>query len=146
MKKVLSILVMAFLALQFVSAGDVVTKDAMRLPLTARNFINQYFSEPQVSYIKIDSEFLKGKKYEAVLTNGVEIDFDSKGEWYEIDCKRAAVPSSLVPEYVKTYVDVNFNGLFITQIERDRHGVEVELNNDLSLKFDKKGNLYKLDD
>lgn len=146
MKKFLSIVVVALLAIQFVSAGDVVTKDAMQLPLTARNFINQYFSEPQVSYIKIDNEFLKGKKYEAVLTNGVEIDFDSKGEWYEIDCKRAAVPSSLVPEYVKTYVDANFNGQFITQIERDRQGIEVELNNDLSLKFDKKGNLRELDD
>jgi len=146
MKKILSIVVMALLAIQFVSATDVVTKDEMQLPLNARNFISQHFSTPQISYIKIESEFLKGKKFEAVLTSGIEIDFDSKGEWTDVDCKRAAVPASIVPEYVKQYVNTNFNGHIITQIERDRHGIEVELDNDLSVKFDKKGNLRRLDD
>lgn len=67
MKKVLSILVLAIVAVQFAFAGDVITKDVKELPLTARNFINQYFSKPQISYIKIDSEFLS-KKYEVTLT------------------------------------------------------------------------------
>lgn len=44
MKKVLSILVLALVAVQFAFAGDVITQDAKQLPLTARNFINQYFS------------------------------------------------------------------------------------------------------
>lgn len=43
MKKVLSILVLALVAVQFAFAGDVITQDAKQLPLTARNFINQYF-------------------------------------------------------------------------------------------------------
>lgn len=146
MKKFLSFVMMAFLAIQFMSAGDVVTKDEMQLPLTARNFINQHFTKPQISYIKIDSEFLKGKKYEAVLTSGIEIDFDSKGEWTEVDCKKNAVPTSIVPTYIAAYVNTNFSGQIITQIERDHRGIEVELNNDLSLKFDKKGNLRELDD
>ena len=47
MKKVLSILVLAIVAVQFAFAGDVITKDVKELPLTARNFINQYFSKPQ---------------------------------------------------------------------------------------------------
>lgn len=146
MKKILSMMVMAFLAIQFAVAGEVVTKDEMQLPLAARNFISQHFTKPQVSYIKIDSEFLKGKKYEAVLTNGVEIDFDSKGEWTEVDCKKGTVPASIVPGYIKEYVAANFAGNTIQQIERNRHGVEVELNNDLSLKFDKNGNFRRLDD
>lgn len=146
MKRILSIVVMALLAIQFVSAHDVVTKDEMQLPLAARNFIKQHFTKPQISYIKIDREFLQGKKYEAVLTNGVEIDFNSKGEWIEVDCKREAVPASIVPAYIKEYVNVNFSGNIITQIERDRYGTEVELNNDLSLKFDKSGKLRELDD
>ena len=44
MKKILSILVLAIVAVQFAFAGDVITKDAKELPLNARNFINQYFS------------------------------------------------------------------------------------------------------
>lgn len=77
MKKILSILVLAIVAVQFAFAGDVITKDAKDLPLNARNFINQYFSKPQISYIKIDSEFLS-KKYEVTLTDRTEIDFDKK--------------------------------------------------------------------
>ena len=55
MKKVLSILVLALVAVQFAFAGDVITQDAKQLPLTARNFINQYFSKPHISHIKIES-------------------------------------------------------------------------------------------
>lgn len=87
MKKILSILVLAIVAVQFAFAGDVITKDAKDLPLNARNFINQYFSKPQISYIKIDSEFLS-KKYEVTLTDRTEIDFDKKGNWTEVDCKK----------------------------------------------------------
>jgi hypothetical protein len=146
MRKILSIVAMALLAIQFVAAHEVITKDEKQLPLTARNFINQHFTKPQISYIKIESELLKGKKYEVVLTDGTEIDFNGKGEWTEIDSKRTAVPASVIPEYVKDYVSVNFKTNIITQIDRDYRGIEVELNNDLSLKFDKSGRLYKLDD
>ena len=41
MKKVVSILLLAFAAIQFVFAGDIITKDAKRLPAEARNFIDR---------------------------------------------------------------------------------------------------------
>ena len=93
MKKILSILVLAIVAVQFAFAGDVITKDVKELPLTARNFINQYFSKPQISYIK-----------------------------------------------------ANFPNEIITKIERKSTGIEVELANDFSLKFNKKGQFVSLDD
>ena len=167
MKKVLSILVLAIVAVQFAFAGDVITKDVKELPLTARNFINQYFSKPQISYIKIDSEFLS-KKYEVTLTDRTEIDFDKKGNWMEVDCKKNAVPAlegvasyiktmevdckknavpaALIPASVKDYVKANFPNEIITKIERKSTGIEVELANDFSLKFNKKGQFVSLDD
>ena len=145
MKKVLSILVLALVAVQFAFAGDVITQDAKQLPLTARNFINQYFSKPHISYIKIDSEFLS-KKYEVTLTDRTEIDFDKKGNWLEVDCKKSAVPEALIPVPVKEYVKTNFPREIITKIERGRTGVEVELSNDYSLKFNKKGKFVSMDD
>ena len=69
MKKVLSILVLALIAVQFAFAGDVITRDAKQLPLTARNFINQYFTKPQISHIKIETGMLGSKKYEVLLTD-----------------------------------------------------------------------------
>ena len=40
MKKILSLLVLAIVAVQFSFAKDVITKDMNQLPLPARNFIN----------------------------------------------------------------------------------------------------------
>ena len=81
MKKVLSILVLALVAVQLAFAGDVITRDAKQLPLTARNFINRYFTDPQISHIKIETGILGSKSYEVLLTDRTEIDFDSNGNW-----------------------------------------------------------------
>lgn len=146
MKKFLSVLVLAIVAVQFAFAGDVITQDVKQLPLTARNFINQYFSKPQVSHIKIETNILQSKKYEVLLTDRTEIDFDSNGNWTEVDCKKVAVPGALIPVSVKEYVKTNFPREIITKIERGRSGVEVELSNDYSLKFNNKGKFVSMDD
>mgnify|MGYP000559124055 FL=1 len=56
-----------------------------------------------------------------------------------MDCKKSAVPEALIPVPVKEYVKANFPREIITKIERGRTGVEIELGNDYSLKFNKKG-------
>ena len=146
MKKILSVLVMAIVAVQFAFAGDVITKDINQLPLSALNFINQHFTKPQVAHIKIDSEVLS-KKYEVLLTNGIEIDFDGKGNWQEVDAKKGKVPATIIPSFVSNYLKTNnFTTEFVTKIERDRKGYEVELNTDLTFKFDKNGKFRKADD
>lgn len=146
MKKILSLLALAIVAIQFAFAGDVITKDINQIPLAARNFINQHFTNPQVTHIKIDSEVMS-KKYEVLLTNGTEIDFDGKGSWVEVDAKKGKVPATIIPAFVTDYLkNNNFKTEFVTKIERDRRGYEVELNTDISFKFDKKGNFRKADD
>lgn len=146
MKKILSLLAMAIVAIQFAFAGDVITKDINQIPLAARNFINQHFTNPQVTHIKIDSEVMS-KSYEVLLTNGTEIDFDGKGNWVEVDAKKGKVPATIIPAFVTNYLkNNNFKTEFVTKIERDRRGYEVELNTDISFKFDKKGNFRKADD
>ena len=107
---------------------------------------NQYFSKPHISHIKIESEILQTKKYEVLLTDRTEIDFDKKGNWLEVDCKKSAVPEALIPVPVKEYVKANFPREIITKIERGRTGVEIELGNDYSLKFNKKGKFVSMDD
>ena len=97
MKKILSLLVLAIVAVQFSFAKDVITKDMNQLPLPARNFINRHFTKPEVSHIKIDKEMLEATKYEVLLTDGTEIEFDSKGNWEEVDCKHSSVPVPIIP-------------------------------------------------
>lgn len=146
MKKIYSLLAMMLVAVQFAFAGDVITQDPNQLPAAARSFLNDYFGTVQISHIKIESELIGGKKYEVLLTDRTEIDFDSKGIWTEVDCKKKAVPSALVPTYAKEYVKTNFPHEIITKIERHRGHVEVELGNDYSLKFNKKGKFIGMDD
>ncbi len=146
MKKVLSVLVLALAAVQFAFAGDVITQDTKRLPMAARNFINQYFAKQQVSRIKIETGMLGAKKYEVSLANRTEIDFDGNGNWTEVDCDKTAVPEALVPVSVREYVKRNFPQEVIVKIERERSGMEVELGNDYSLKFNSKGKFVSMDD
>ena len=88
---------------------------------------------------------MKGKTYDVLLTDRTELEFDSKGNWTEIDCQKRAVPSELIPASVKQYVETNFPREIITKIER-KGGIEVELSNDFSLKFNKKGKFISMDD
>ena len=147
MRKFLSVLAIAMVAVQFVFATDVITKDINQLPLEARNFIGQYFGKSKVDHIKIESEFLESKRYEVQLKNGTEIDFDKKGEWLEIDAKKRQVPAELVPAFVTDYLKANqFTTEHVTQIERDRKGCEVKLNTGVSFEFDENGKFRKADD
>ena len=100
----------------------------------------------QISHIKIETGILGSKSYEVLLTDRTEIDFDSNGNWTDVDCKKAAVPEALIPVSVKEYVKTNFPQEVITKIERRRSGVEVELANDYSLKFNSKGKFVGMDD
>ena len=123
--------------------GKIITSD--KLPETALSFIKEYFPESTISFAKKDAE-LSGTTYEVTLQDGTEIDFNGKGEWKKVDCKRTAVPGKLVPEVIAEYVQANFPGQLIVKIDKDRLGYEIELGNDLELKFDKNGKLKKIDD
>lgn len=122
---------------------SIITAD--RLPDAARSFINEYFAENTISYIKKDRG-LANISYEVVLQDGTEIEFDKSGNWDSIDCKRNAVPAGLVTDAISEYVQVNFPGQLIVKIDREAFGYEIELSSDLELKFDKNGKMLEIDD
>lgn len=148
MKKILSLLVLALMAVQFSLAKDVITQDMNMLPPSARNFVNHHFAKPQVSHIKIDKDRMEPRQYEVVLMDGTEIDFDSAGNWEEVSAKKGhVVPASIVPAFAADYLKAhNFNTQGVRKVERDRKGYEVELTNGVTFKFDKKGRFVKADD
>lgn len=127
-----------------ISCKDSIIK-ADRLPDAARSFINEYFAENTISYIKKDRG-LANISYEVVHQDGTEIEFDKSGNWDSIDCKRKAVPAGLVPDAISEYVQVNFPGQLIVKIDREAFGYEIELSSDLELKFDKNGKMLEIYD
>lgn len=126
------------------SFADDMMIPAEQLPAAAKTFIKQQFPKQAIAYAQKDG-FVR-PTYEARLNDGTEIDFDTKGNWDKVDCKHAAVPTALIPATIANYVRAKFPGTIITKIDKEHYGYEVELSNDLELKFNKGGKLLKMDD
>jgi hypothetical protein len=124
-------------------AGDRIIP-AEQLPAAAKTFIQKTFPGQTVSYATID--FDGRNTYEVCLSNGVEVDFNKNGVWDKVDCNYSAVPTSLVPTNIANYVKTHFAGAKVVKIDKERHGYDVELSNDLELKFNKQGQLMNIDD
>ena len=116
-----------------------------QLPASAKTFVKKYFPQATIEYATKDTEFM-GTTYEVRLSDGTEVDFDKKGNWDNVDCKTKAVPASLVPAAIAQYVKAHYPNTVIVKIDKERGGYEIELSNDLDLKFNSKGNLIGIDD
>ena len=57
-----------------------------------------------------------------------------------------AVPAAIIPEAIRQYVSTNFAGTIITKIDKERYGYDIELSNDIDLKFNDQGALIGMDD
>ena len=116
-----------------------------QLPAAAQTFVQNTFPGKGIAYATIDRDFGK-TTYDVRLNDGTEVDFDSKGTWDKVDCGLSAVPAQLVPEAIANYVKANYAGATIVKIDKERHGYDIELSNDLELKFNKQGQLIGFDD
>ena len=147
MKKGLTALVLLFISLSITihaeDRGRVITFE--KLPQTAIQFINQYFSKDQVLLISEESEIFE-KEYKVLLSNNASLKFDRNGEWTEVECKLNAVPNDLIPSKISTWIDQKFPGIAVSEIQREKRGWEVRLMNGISLEFDKYFNLVDYDD
>ncbi len=95
---------------------------------------------------KSEKETLSPIEYKVVLASGTEVEFDSKGDWTEVDANTAAVPQDIVPAKIKSYVQKSFPDNKIVQIKKDKKGYEIELTNGIEVKFNKNADFIKIDD
>ena len=116
-----------------------------QLPMAAQQTIKKHFADRQIALAKMEMEFF-GKSYDVIFTNGDKIEFDGRGKWTDIDCKRSQVPDALVPTTIGTFVKKNYPQTTILKIEWNRRTYEVELSNRLELEFDKSFRLIDIDD
>lgn len=116
------------------------------LPQKAQKFIADNFSNHTLDYIKKDKEVLS-TDYEVKFTDGTEIEFDSDGEWTDVDGRKTALPVGFIQNNIVNYVKENFANAQIVKIEKGSFGSqEVELSNGLELEFDAKGEFKRMDD
>lgn len=149
MKKSLKIWMVMLLGILLVGTSAFADNDkpvsVSKLPAVARQVISKHFATRKVALAKVESGFID-KNYDVIFTNGDKLEFDKKGAWTEINCKRSGVPSALVPAAIKTYVNANYAGQKIVKLERDSRKYDVELSNGLEITFNNKFQVTDIDD
>ena len=139
-----SIIAMAVCVISYSCSAEDLLVNVQDLPQTVQSFLASHFPNTSVAVAIKD-----GNDYEIRMGNGWEMEFDHDGQWENIDCKRDEVPASvitLIPEKIVSYLNSNFENVFITEISKDRSGYEVELSNGLDMRFSSKGSLKTIDD
>ena len=116
-----------------------------QLPEAAQKFVKATFPGQTISYATVDVDF-GSKTYEVRLDNCVEIEFDKNGTWDKVDCNYNAVPAHLIPACIAMYVKTQFADATVVKIDKDRNGYNVELSNELELRFNKHGQLIDIDE
>lgn len=147
MKRILETMLFA-LALLFASPASANTdggkaKSPGKLPQAALQTINTHLPGRKIAIAKVESE-LFSKSYTVIFTNGEKIEFDGRGRWTEVKCKRSAVPASLVPAQIAQYIRANYPDCRILEIERDDE-YEVKLSNHVEVTFNKKFEVIDID-
>ena len=147
MKRILETMLFA-LALLFASPASANTDGGKaispgELPQAALQTINTHLPGRKIAIAKVESE-LFSKSYTVIFTNGEKIEFDGRGRWTEVKCKRSAVPASLVPAQIAQYIRANYPDCRILEIERDDE-YEVKLSNHVEVTFNKKFEVIDID-
>lgn len=147
MKRILETMLFA-LALLFASPASANTDGGKaispgKLPQAALQTINTHLPGRKIAIAKVESE-LFSKSYTVIFTNGEKIEFDGRGRWTEVKCKRSAVPASLVPAHIAQYIRANYPDCRILEIERDDE-YEVKLSNHVEVTFNKKFEVIDID-
>ncbi|MBP3356830.1 MAG: PepSY-like domain-containing protein [Rikenellaceae bacterium] len=109
--------------------------DFSDMPQSAQTFITQYFPNDRIAEIRYDSDTFD-KTYEVKFSNGTTIDFNLKGDWTDIECTRATVPSEIIPVKIRSDIEQRYPKQVIRGIERSQKGYEIELSNGHEVKYD----------
>ncbi|WP_121967076.1 PepSY-like domain-containing protein [Myroides sp. N17-2] len=122
-----------------------------QLPENSRSFIKTVFPNASFRHVSIVTKpNYYGTTYTSGLDNRVEIDFDSAGNWTEVEMSDdSAIPleflKSEVP-HILEFTNKNYKGQSIIELDRDiRKGYEVTLSSNLALIFNPKQEFIGVD-
>ncbi|MBC9796133.1 PepSY-like domain-containing protein [Sinomicrobium weinanense] len=121
--------------------------NATDVPATSQDLIETHFEGATITRaIKNNTPGADGTLYETRLSNDFEIDFNTDGEWTDIEGNGQPVPDDLIPPAILNEVRQNYpDPIFIEGIDLEPNGYEVELSNDVDLYFDLNGNFISED-
>ena len=146
MKKIVTGLLVAAVALTANDAHAQKILQLNQLPQPAQAFIQKHFDAKNVAHVIEEDEFFSSKEYKVALADGTQIEFDSKGNWTEIDSDVQPVPQAIIPNNIRQYISKSFPNNQVVQISRSSRKYDVELASGIDLEFDSKGKFKRIDD
>ncbi len=113
------------------------------LPAEITNYIQKHFADHTIlqSIKELDN---LSKTYEVILSGNYTLKFNRKREIIDIEGKQK-LPDSVIPEKILTYVTTNFPENYIVGWELEGKKQQVELDNDIDLEFNLKGDFLRID-
>ena len=143
--RIVAVLLMAVVAVgMYAFPFDKYSLDRDDLPEPAREFLTTYFPKAKVSMIKVDKHLLKKTDYDVKLVNGTKIEFNNKGNWTSVDCKKREVPEGIIIKPIRNYVAKKYSGRKIVSIVKKATAFEVGLDDGVRLMFDRLGIFKKV--
>ncbi len=134
----------AGLAFGFSANAQKTTITKTALPANAQTFLKTHFAAQEPTYIIEDKETFS-TDYKVQFANNIEVEFDGKGNWEEVDGNHNAIPQAIVPKAIASYIKTNYPNIPVIKIDKSKWGYEVELNNGLELEFNSKGSFIRID-
>lgn len=107
-------------------------------------FVQKNFPGHTIIQAIKDRDFLH-KSYDVWLSDNVKLEFNRKYEIIDMESE-TRLPDSAIPAKILEYVTARYPQLFITDWSKDDNRQEIELNNDLTLIFNKSGEFLRIDD
>ena len=125
---------------QWEAEGTGAPVNAPNIDTTIVSFVNTHFPEAEILSCNQTEHY-----YRVILSDNTKVYFTHAFEWVEVNCEHSsiygAVPESIVPEQITAYVTANHPNQHIDEIERESNGWEIELDNNVDLKFDTNFNI-----
>ncbi len=128
------------------SRGNIFVEGKDKLPIKAQNFINSSFATERLVYVKESRTMFLRKKFLAVFSNGMKIEFDSRGNWIDIKFEKDGLPGNIVSKKILDYLKENYVSAFILELEKmSRNMLRVLLSNKRELYFNQFGDRVFID-
>lgn len=115
------------------------------LPVKAQEFVSTYFGGLSIRFVRMEIEVTK-TEYTVRFDNGMEIEFNSNGDWDEVESHSECLPSGFLLEPILNFLSRNHPNACLHEIARSRHKIEVELASGQEIIFNKNGEFLRYDD
>ena len=113
------------------------------LPRPAQEFLSRHIMGKPFIYIR-NAENPKDIDY-TVKYNDMEIEFDDKGEWEEIDGKGNTIPTTFLDKNIRSYINDNYRSDGVTRVDRHKGKYQINLKSGVKLEFDQSGKFLKVE-